>query len=75
MFTNKSVILIDELGASIDTILAKKMLIALLQFLTQPNLYSITKNECLQKVTDRFEIPLMIAITHLTDIMSDSIVE
>lgn len=75
MFTNKSVILIDELGASVDTVLAKKMLVSVLKFLSQPSFYSVNKNPYLSKLTDKLEMPLTIAITHLTDIMAYSMVQ
>jgi hypothetical protein len=45
MFSNKSLILIDELAASIDNILAKKFLFALLKFLCDTKGSNIPINE------------------------------
>jgi len=74
MLTTKTVVLVDELGASIDNILAKKMLTTLLRFLSDSKYSNIQANEQLTAITDKFEIPLTIVITHLTDAMTGSLI-
>jgi ABC-type thiamine transport system ATPase subunit len=44
LITNKSLILVDELGSSVDQALAKKMLATLVKFLSSAELSSIGKN-------------------------------
>lgn len=44
MVTNKSVILIDELGASLDNLFAKKMLASVLRFLGEAKMQNISIN-------------------------------
>jgi hypothetical protein len=73
MLTNKSLLLLDELGGSIDNALARKLLGALICFLCSGGETHIEANELLAHTNDKFRMPLTIAVTHLSDVATSSL--
>lgn len=69
MITNKSLVLIDELGLEIDYHYAVKLLYATVCALLRP---TFPKNGLLQQQTDEFQIPLSVIITHHSSVLQQN---
>ena len=74
MITNKSLVLIDELGSSINVEIAMKQFASTVKYLSDNQTRAIKINKDLQKQGDKFNIPLSFIVTHLTEIISMKVI-
>ncbi len=81
ILTNKSLVLIDEIGLSCDYTIALKVFLYYIQTLyscvryLSKNTNEFKLNRVLSSSKDYFKTPLTIIITHLTMLMASNIIQ
>ena len=79
LISNRTLVLMDELGSSVDKKIAQKILATTILYLSDNKKGHIRQNDSIPSVetgiTAHFTVPLCIAVTHLTDIMNSRFVE